>query len=67
MLGENVAIKVTAGAHDWAWELIDDNGKTITRGVSGTQEDAMESAWRAVRLSADVALSDYPHIILGYN
>jgi hypothetical protein len=67
MLGESVAIKVTANAQDWTWELIDDNGKTITCGVSGSQEAAMESAWRAVRLSADVALSDYPHIILGYN
>lgn len=43
MLGESVAIKVTANAQDWTWELIDDNGKTITCGISGSQEAAMES------------------------
>lgn len=67
MLGEKVAIKVTARLHDWTWELMDDEGKTISRGVSSTQESAMEAAWREVRLSADVALSDCPHIILSDN
>jgi hypothetical protein len=67
MEGGSVAIKVTAGARGWTWELIDTDGVTTACGLANTQEDAMEAAWHAVRVSPEAALSEFPNIVLGYD
>lgn len=65
MQGGQLAIKLTANAQHWTWELIDSEGMTTAKGVADDQDAAMESAWRAAR--SKVEPDEFPQIAVGYD
>jgi hypothetical protein len=44
------AILIAPTEHGWRWQVIDQNGVSVARGLSADQSDAMDCAHRAIEV-----------------